>query len=89
MVQHGFLTLLADLGELEQYWKQWLLDFPQHPAHGQEASSIPLSLYGYWVLYKSMFYILCFSKILYIYKQMYINLVYSTLLKNEIWKTFL
>ena len=47
MIDQGFLPLLAgDLGGIENYWNKILLDFPQHPAHGQEASSIPLTLYG-------------------------------------------
>ena len=47
MVEEGYLSLLAgDLGGLEAYWRQLLLDFPGHPAHGHEAESIPLTLYG-------------------------------------------
>lgn len=47
MIDEGFLSLLTgDLSGLERYWSQLLLDFPNHPAHGQEFRSIPLTLYG-------------------------------------------
>ena len=46
MVSQGYLALLGELGALRAYWNQLLLDFPGHPAHGQEHRSIPLSLYG-------------------------------------------
>ena len=47
MIDQGYLSLLVgELGELQGYWKKLLLDFDGHPAHGQEARSIPLTLYG-------------------------------------------
>ena len=47
MIDQGYLSLLVgELGELQGYWNQLLLDFPGHPAHGHEARSIPLTLYG-------------------------------------------
>ena len=47
MIDQGYLSLLVgDLGHMQGYWNQLLLDYPGHPAHGQEAQSIPLTLYG-------------------------------------------
>ena len=46
MIDHGFLALFGDLDGLETYWQQLLRDFPNHPAFGQEARSMPLTLYG-------------------------------------------
>ena len=47
MVDHGYLPLLTgNLGALQGYWDQLLLDFPDHPAQGQGSRSIPLTLYG-------------------------------------------
>ena len=61
MVDHGFLPLLTDFEKMDDYWRQILVDFPGHPAHGQEKQAIPLSLYGsldnhqiyfnFWVLF--------------------------------------
>jgi hypothetical protein len=60
MVDEGYLPLLAaDLGGLEGYWKQLLLDFPTHPAHGQEARCLPLTLYG--PLFGEWNHIVCFA----------------------------
>ncbi len=56
MIEQGYLPLLAsDLGGLEGYWKQLLLDFPDHPAHGREAQSIPLTLYGLLIVNGTVF----------------------------------
>ena len=57
IINTGHLKLLAgDLKDLGDYWGRILRDFPEHPAHGQESSSIPLTFYGSLILLAIVIY---------------------------------
>ena len=46
MINLGHLKYLTPFDKMEGYWRNLLKDYPDHPALGQEATSVPLTLYG-------------------------------------------
>ena len=48
MVKHGQLKYLTQFEKMHHYWENLLRDYPNHPVHGHEATSVPLTLYGAW-----------------------------------------
>lgn len=45
------LKALIGLDDVEGYWREMLLDFPNHPASANPLKSLPIALYGAWVLF--------------------------------------
>ncbi|CAK9016362.1 Uncharacterized protein SCF082_LOCUS13147 [Durusdinium trenchii] len=46
MINLGHLKYLTQFDKMEGYWRNLLKDYPDHPVLGQEATSVPLTLYG-------------------------------------------
>ena len=55
MIKNGDLRFLTQLDKMEDYWKHLLKDYPNHPVVGQEAMSVPLTLYGPFPVLKHAF----------------------------------
>lgn len=46
MIVHGHLRYLTQFDKMDWYWRNLLLDYPDHPVIGNEAMTVPLTLYG-------------------------------------------